>query len=243
MKKIFALIAAVVMTAGLATSCQDDSYLIDTGVHSPYYEGSVYDYLNQFPDKHYFTDLVTIIKYTGLDSVLKDSTVTFFAPCDWSIRKSFNQTSNRLYRYMGQDSLKDLRQIKPEVWREYLSMYIIKDKYLLKDIPQLDTANVAAYPGQGYNSYGGVPMNVGVEYYDANNVKYAGARQILYSYVIDPLAHQFQNAYVATSDIQPRNGVIHVLRWYDHNFGFISSDFVLTAINSGIIPMDSLKTE
>lgn len=243
MKKIFALIAAVVLTAGIVSSCQDDSYLIDTGVHNPNYEGSVYDYLNNFGDKHYFTDLITIINYAGLDTVLRDSTVTFFAPCDWSIRKSFNYTSNRLYRYMGQDSLKDLRQIKPEVWREYLSMYIVKDKYLLKDIPQLDTANVAAYPGQGYYSYGGVPMNVGVEYYDANGVKYAGARQILYSYVIDPLAHQFQNAYVATSDIQPRNGVIHVLRWFDHNFGFIASDFVSTAINSGIIPMDSLKTE
>lgn len=243
MKKIMISILAAVLTANLVSSCEDDSYLIDTGVHNAYYDGTIYDYLNNFPDKHYFEDLMTIVKYAGLEDVLKDSTVTFFAPTDWSIRSSYNYTSTRLYQFEGQDSLRDLRQIRPEVWREYLSMYIIKDKYVMKDIPQLDTANVSAYPGQGYYSYGGLPMNVGVEYYDAAGVKYAGARQILFSYVIDPQQHKFINAYVATSDIQPKNGAIHVLRWLDHAFGFRKATFAATAINSGILPIDSIKQE
>ena len=58
-------------------------------------------------------------------------------------------------------------------------------------------------------------MNMGVVYYDANNVKYAGARQIIYSYVYDFTIGDMKNAYVATSDIQPTNGVVHVLRLTD----------------------------
>ena len=240
MKRIFIYALAMLMGFQLF-SCQDDSYLVDGGTHQAEYDGSIYDYLNNMPDKHYFSKLVDIIDYAGLTNVLKDSTVTFFAPTDWSIMSSVNALSRRLYKYEGQDSIHDLHQIKPEVWREFLSEYIIRDKYTLKDIPQIDTTKIEAYPGQGYYSYGGTPMNVGVVYYDANGVQYAGARQIIYSYVINPQGHVMKNAYVATCNIQPRNGVIHVLRWYDHPFGFTQERFINAAINNGILREEDLK--
>lgn len=236
----------VILTAILSitmVNCQNDSYLQDGGVHNPYYNGTVMDYLEKFPDPNYFTDLITVIKYAGLDSVLRNDSVTFFAPTDWSIRTSINALSRRLYMYSGQDSIKDLRQVRPSVWRDFLSMYIIPGKFRLKDIPQLDTANVKAYPGQAYYSYGGRPMNMGVVYYDVNGVKYAGSRQILFSYVNDFTTMDMINAYVATSDIQPVNGVLHVINFTKHAFGFRAATFVQKAMDNGIIPLDSLKTE
>lgn len=222
-------------------NCQDDSYLQDGGTHNPFYAGSVMDYLESFPDSNYFTDLVSVIKYAGLDSVLRNDSVTFFAPTDWSIRSSVNALSRQLYLYSGKDSVKDLRQVRPAVWREYLSMYIIPGKYRLKDIPQLDTANVKAFPGQAYYSYGRKPMNIGVMYYDAGGVKYAGPRQVIFSDVTDFTSMDMINAYVSTSDIQPVNGVIHVINFTRHTFGFSSKDFSQKAIDQGIIPLDSFK--
>lgn len=240
MKKIF-IFAVALLVAFQAVSCQDDSYLVDGGTHKATYDGSIYDYLNSMPDKHYFTKLVDIINYAGLDKVLKDSTVTFFAPTDWSIMSSVNALSHRLYQFEGKDSIRNLYQIRPEVWRQFLSEYIIRDKFTLKDIPQIDTTKIEAYPGQGYYSYGGTPMNVGVVYYDAGGVQYAGARQIIYSYVVNPQEHVMKNAYIATCDIQPRNGVLHVIRWWDHPFGFTPQRFVNAALNSGILNEDELQ--
>ena len=56
-------------------------------------------------------------------------------------------------------------------------------------------------------------MNVGVVYFDAGEVQYAGYRQLYYSYMSN-LANQEEsmiNVAVASSDIQPNNGVVHVL--------------------------------
>ena len=229
--KLWKKIVGCCLLAVLMYNCADDSYLIDGGKANPYYNGNMMQYLESRPD--YFKDLVEVIRLSGMEDVFENEEITFFAPTDWSIRGSFNYL-NRVWYRMGHDSIKSFNQIKPEVWREMLSMYIVKDKYLLKDIPQIDTTAIAAYPGQAFLSYGQQPMNMGVVYYDANNVKYAGARQIIYSYVYDFTIGDMKNAYVATSDIQPTNGVVHVLRLPDHAFGFEPYLFATKAINATI---------
>ena len=83
-----------------------------------------------------------------------------------------------------------------------------------------------------------------VTYGDANGVKYVGPRQILYSYIYDITVSDLKNAYVATSDIQPKNGVVHVLRMTDHDFGFDRRLFALKAIEEGIDELSQInKTE
>lgn len=226
------------LSALLLVNCQNDDYLIDSGVHNPYYNGTVMQYLESRPD--YFSKTAEIIKIAGLEDVLSDQTVTFFAPTDWSIDNSVNALSRYLYQ-SGGDSIKDLRQIKPQVWKEILSMYIVPEKYLLNDIPQLDTTLVSTYPGQAYYSLAGRPMNMGVVYSDANGVKYAGSRQILYSYINDFTTMDMKNAYVATCNIQPTNGAIHVIRFTDHALGFYSMTFVRKAIAEGILPLEELE--
>lgn len=236
------LIAGVCCIIALTfANCQSDDYYYDGGKHNPYYNGTVWSYLNSRPD--YFKTLVEVIDIAGMKNVFDgEEEITFFAPTDWSIKGSVKRLSDYLYA-TGEDSIQDLRQIKPEIWKEFLSLYIVPERLLLKDVPQIDTTAVSAYPGSAYYSYGGRPMNAGVVYYDANGVKYAGARQLIYSYVNDFATYDMKNAYVATSDIQPTNGVVHVIRFTDHNFGFNVMDFVMKALNAGIVSYEQVKKE
>ena len=228
--KIWQLVIAVITIPIFMSNCTNDSYLIDGGKSNPYYDGTIMEFLQSRspkddPKNDYFSDLIEIIRLANMEEVFEEENVT-------------------MWYQMGNDSIKNLKQIKPSVWREYLSMYILKDKYTLKDIPQIDTTAIAAYPGQTFITYGGLPMNVGVVYGDANGVKYVGPRQILYSYIYDITVSDLKNAYVATSDIQPKNGVVHVLRMTDHDFGFDRRLFALKAIEEGIDELSQInKTE
>lgn len=237
--KIEHLLIAFVLIPVLMNYCTDDSYLIDGGTSNPNFDGTIMEFLQSRspendPDNDYFSDLIKIIRLAGMEDVIEQDNITFFAPTNWSIRNSMNFLNRIWYQQMGQDSVKSLEQVKPQVWKEFLSMYIIEGRYRLKDIPQIDTTAIAAYPGQTYISYGGVPMNAGVVYGDARGVKYVGPRQILYSYVYDITISDMKNAYIATSDIQPRNGVVHVIRLTDHDFGFDKNNFATQAIQVGI---------
>ena len=96
-----------------AIGCQNDDYLEDGGKHNPYYNGTVLDYLEQHPDKHYFSDLVEMIHYAGMDSEFQNGEIAFFEPTDWSISFSVDYLSRKLYFTMGVDSVLDLRLICP----------------------------------------------------------------------------------------------------------------------------------
>ncbi|WP_225553925.1 fasciclin domain-containing protein [Sphingobacterium bovistauri] len=228
LRLIFLTIISLIVSL---SSCKKD-YYVDGGVHDPNYNGTILDFLKSRPEL--FDTLVKVIELANYSSLLNDpnANVTFFAPTSQSISKSMTSLNSQLF-FRGQDTVLKVEQVSPEVWRKYLSRYIYKEKYLLKDYPQIDTSDMLAYPGQGYLSIDGDPLNIGTFYNDVRTknsagveqiVKYAGYRQILINYS-NP---------VATSDIQPKNGVIHVLQSFRHSFGFYTFDFTSDAINKGI---------
>lgn len=245
--KIGHLLIAFILLPLLMNNCVDDSYLIDGGTSDPNFDGTIMEFLQSKspendPKNDYFSDLIKIIRLAGMEDVIEKENITLFAPTNWSIRNSMDFL-NKMWYQRGQDSVKSLEQIKPVVWKEFLSMYIIEERYRLKDIPQIDTTAIAAYPGQTYTSYGGVPMNAGVIFGDAKGVKYVGPRQIIYSYIYDITISDMKNAYVATSDIQPLNGVVHVIRLTDHDFGFDKYNFANRAIQEGIEELPKTNNE
>lgn len=228
----------------LFVSCKND-YYIDSGTHAEKYDGTVLDYIRMRKDV--FDSLHTVIKLAGLEKVLDQDGVTFFAPGDASIRKTVYALNEYLF-FTGRDTILSLNQVDPSVWREYLSMYIYNNTYLLKDIPQIDTLNLNIFPGQGFVSIGGKSMNLGVNYNDVISeirkdeyqiVKYAGYRQLFISYIRNAgnvgSFGGMVNAPVATSNLQTRNGVIHALEYRRHSFGFDRSSFINAAVAKGII--------
>ncbi|MGY3053009.1 hypothetical protein ACVWYG_001206 [Pedobacter sp. UYEF25] len=246
MQKITIVFLVVLMTASFF-SCKK-KYFFDTGVHVAKYDGSILQYLKS--NKVMFDTTVQVIDLAGMTEILDKENVTFFAPTSSSIAKSVLYL-NEFLSANGQDTVKDYRQIKRAVWRKILAQYIFKGTNKLKDYPQLDTLAYTAYPGQAYTSFDGQIMNIGVIYNDAGGVKYTGYRQLYLSYIQDRTQpnQSLINVPVATSDIQPTNGIIHVLRQAQlsgdplgslvinkHDFGFSKPLFVREVLAAGIDP-------
>ncbi len=233
LKRIKTTIALSAAICCLLMACSKDGYFEDTGLHNPNYNGSILQYLKSKPIL--FDSLVMAIDAAGMNEVFDKENVTFFAPANSCIYKAVKWLNEDL-RTNGKDTVSKLTQIKPEVWKAVLSQYVFKGSYRLKDIPQIDTLALNAFSGQGYTSYGGRSMNLGVFYNDANGIKYVGYRQLILSFIPDfsnPKVGLI-NTPVATSDIQPVNGVLHVLRYQNHSLGFESKRFITSAIAAGI---------
>ncbi|UIR55383.1 fasciclin domain-containing protein [Sphingobacterium sp. SRCM116780] len=247
MKNLMKISFMMLIASMILFSCKKEDY-IDTGIHDPKFNGTTWQYLESRPEL--FDTLMVALKIAKLDDVIKNEEVTFFAPPDKSILKSVWKLNESLFR-MGQDTITTLDQVRPEVWRKFLSKYIIKGKYLAKDFNQMDTLNLAAFPGGVYKNYEGTDMNIGVLYNDIKTssntgtqiIKYAGYRQLYLNFpysVAVPDEEQdyfipFLTAPVATSDIQPTNGVLHVLQFSKHAFGFQTNLFVNEAWTVGIL--------
>lgn len=217
-------------------SCQKETYYKDTGTLDPVYSGSSLDYLKE--KGYQFDSLVKVIHLAGLDDVIDKSSCTFFAPADSSINLAIGFLNNDLKIY-GRDTVSDLAQISPVVWRETLSMYIFDSVKKVVDYPQLDFLTLPSFHGQAYTCYGGERiMNIGAVYDDASGVKYAGYRHLVLSYIPSysaPLVN-WLNAYVASSDITTHNGIIHAIRYTSHIFGFDPFNFLSSAEKNGIAP-------
>lgn len=233
MKNILGLIIVLFSLGG----CTKE-YYFDSGVHEAKFDGTIIDYLNTRPE--YFDTLVNVIEIAEMNDVFTNKEITFFAPPNGSISKAV-QGLNRYLLRDGKDTVSNLRQIKKEVWKEILSLYVFDGKYTLKDIPQLDTVDIEAFAGQSYESLSGRPMVLGVVYNNAGGVKYAGYRQLWISYIKDfskPKTERV-NIPVATSNIQPNNALLHVLAFRYHTFGFSTNDFILKATSKGIDPAEN----
>ncbi|QPH38876.1 fasciclin domain-containing protein [Pedobacter endophyticus] len=242
-KQITKALILVAVSISLFSACQK-KYFFDSGTHNGVYNGSILAYLKSKPA--YFDTLTRVIELAEMNDVFDKENITFFAPTSSTIYKSV-KVLNRYLRTNGRDTVARLEQIKPQAWRELLSLYVFKGTNKLKDYPQIDTLNMLAFPGQGYTSRNGRTMNIGVLYNDAPAVKYAGYRQLYLAYIPSFVDPQKDLIYipVASSDIEPSNGIVHVLAQNrasgtflvnKHNFGFTDDVFITTVQSYGILP-------
>lgn len=214
------LLAGVLLVLAVYCGACKKDYYQDSGLQIGKYEGSSLAYLQSKP--YFFDTLVTVIKLAGLERVLQDSAVTFFAPTDYSVKKAMNIVHAQRYSQF-KDSLK-LEQVPPEVWRRFLSRYIFRDKYMLKDIPRLAFEQKELYPGMNLESWQGYIMCLGVNFSDYNGTRDVGPRTLVLGDMGDLGNPRFLFGTVASSDMRTNNGVVHVMN-ADHAFGFSSFDF------------------
>ncbi len=206
-------LGAFVLLAGAMASCKQDEYFDDGGRAKAQFSGTILEYLQSKPT---LDTVAQIIKLAGMDSIFNKEEITFFAPTDEVIRRTIGSLTagglNKELFTLGKDTVKTLSDIDPAIWRKYLLRYVLKGRYQLKDFPQIDYDLKQLFPGAFYYTYTKDVVNVGVVYNSANNVKYIGYRQLSYCFLPDASnPTNFVAAAVATSDIQPQNGLLHVL--------------------------------
>jgi hypothetical protein len=220
----FLLITAMAIV-GLSSCQKSKDYYLDSGLANPYFKGSIMDYLNAKP--FYFDSVALVVKLAGMDSILNNDSVTFFAPTDRSILRLIRRANVELFT-LRYDTIKILQDVPSTIWRKYLSRYIFHGVNQLKDYPQIDYDLLLNYPGQGYLSWDGTPMNIGVVYHDDNGVKYVGYRQLSIAYIPDVSnpKSDWIVAYIASSNILTDNGVVHVLNDQHTYFGFSDNEFI-----------------
>lgn len=224
MRKLLPLAGILLLVGLLISACKKD-YYIDGGLADPHYNGTIYDYLVKNP--YLFDTVAFIVEKAGLKDMLQNDSVTFFAPTDQSIGDALLALNRERYRSV-EDSA-HLSDIPGSVWRDFLMRYIMKGKHTANQFARVDPANWYAYPGINYVMANGYILNIGLIYQNYNNVEAVGARILLLTDItFDPVTFR-NNPYVnvASSDIQPTNGVIHALNIH-HTFGF-RGDFVRVA--------------
>ncbi|RZK63800.1 MAG: hypothetical protein EOO85_30690 [Pedobacter sp.] len=207
------IIYCSVLLTMMIASCKQDEYYIDGGKADPKFQGNMLEFLESNPK---FDTIAQIVKLAGMEEAFKNEDLTFFAPTDEVIRRTIGIYAtgglNRELFDLGKDTVKVLADVQPEIWRKYLCRYLFKGKMTAKDYPQLDFRLKPLYPGGFYTGYNRDLANIGVVYNPVNGVNYIGYRQLSFSYIPDPAnPDNFIPAAVASSDIQPTNGVIHVL--------------------------------
>ncbi|WP_343307734.1 fasciclin domain-containing protein [Chitinophaga niabensis] len=227
MKKIFQWPLVFLCFVMLTQSCKKD-YYVDGGKANPYYNGTIYDYLSE--KKLYFDTIKQIVDLAGLKDMMTSDTITFFAPTDEVIRVAMNSLNASRYANM-KDSVK-MSDLGPEVWRKFLSMYIMKGKRVAGTFPRVNPENISAFPGINYIMLDGYILNIGLDYTSYNGVEAVGPRILTVTDItFDPT--NFRNnprVRVVSSDIQPKNGVIHALS-ISHAFGFRGGEFTRIAMD------------
>lgn len=231
-RKLFGGLMTLVALVLIGGACHKDDYFKDTGLHKADYNGTVMEYLEQNP-YHMFDTLCKVIRLAGMEQVFQNDSITFFAPADTCILSSI-QLLNEQLKLDGKDTVTQISQIPAAVWKKELSQYIFKGVHRLKDYPQLDPLVMQVYGGQYYSSYSGKVMNIGVYFNDVNGVKYAGYRQLMLGYFSGETPPDFLPYIVpvASSDIHPYNGIVHVLQ-YTQKFIYQqgdSEDYTVTTI-------------
>ncbi len=72
-------------------SCQEDDYLIDGGVHSPYVDKTTFDFLSSHPE---LDTLAYLIERAGLKDIVNTPGLTLFACTDYSVRIYLRMVNN-----------------------------------------------------------------------------------------------------------------------------------------------------
>lgn len=240
MKKYISILILVAACGIAFQSCQKQKYYYDTGLAKGKYDGTVLQYLqnNQY---HMFDSLTKVIKLAGMEDVFQNDSITFFAMADTAIRYSVQMLNSYLVS-QGKDTVSDLSQLSQAFWKQELSLYIFDGVHRLNDYPQIDFNNLVVYSGGYYKSYGGKIMNIGVVYNSVGGVQYQGYRQLYLNYFSGdvPPSTFIYTVPVASSDINPTNGIVHALQFTNpadgstQYFGFNWVDFVNQAIAIGL---------
>lgn len=240
-KSILVTLTLVLVGSLCFHSCGKDDYYTDGGRAEAQFDGTIMDYLDSKPRE--FDTIAQIVRLAGMEDRFANEEFTFFAPRDEDIKDLIGSYTagglNRTLYELMLDTIVTLEDVNPEIWEFYLKRHMFGGANKLADYPQIDHNILSVYGGQNYYSLGDAVCNIGVVFNDAvssdgeSNLKYMGYRQLVIGYISDlSRPTSFGRINIASSDIQPNNGVVHVMDYRSGQFGFSTADISTDIIES-----------
>lgn len=187
---------------------------IDTGICKAEFPGNMYEYFQS--DSYNWDSLLVMIDYTGLEKYFTGEEpayeeITFFGPTNHSIRRWLYS----LRTNMNDMGLPDSTKVKimlqdKETCRDLILSHIIKGKRLAADFKE-GTANDET-SGEMVTGANGKQFRVFAFRETFQNVPGAGAL-VLYAIGHNQWGTTQYVLPIASSDIQPTNGVVHSMAY------------------------------
>lgn len=181
--------------------------IIDTGISSPYYKGTIMKYLRS--DDYNWKLTVQMIERAGMTAIFegKDEEfkeITFLGP-----------TSHSIIRHLYANKLDSVNQLSPEFCKQTILKHLIKGKFLKESVPFRDKQyqiSASEQPADHYlklNSIGGIEIRAYLEQQAFSQLapNDGPIEMFLYSMTGKTLIP------LASPNIQPSNGVVHSLNY------------------------------
>jgi len=170
--------------------------------------GTIYDYLHAHPAD--FNYMLYVLDKAGLTTMLQQDTLTFFMPTDNSLMAAMDEYN--AYRQVQGKTPVTFNNIDSSSWRSILEPYLIRGELQLNDFTGQDGLMMTTLARR--------PMHGELIKHNASGVKESGSETVEFSY---PNGSRFTidwiSAYVSTSNIKTKNGIIHILE-NRHVLGF-----------------------
>lgn len=184
-------------------SCSKHNF-IKTGVSNGKFDGNMMEYMKAPGHSYDWDSTVLLVERAGLVDLFEGKTyeaITFFGPTNHSIR-----------RWMIRKGYTRVQEIDAEVCRDILLRHVIVGKYMREEVPKGKASVVATNPigegGQVFTTLGGNRIWA-YTFRDAwNKVPETGAIS-LYMTSVD----KNKKISIASTDIEPNNGVVHSLHY------------------------------
>lgn len=182
----------------LASSCSTDWNFENTGLAKEHFDGTMYEY---FKSHRYDWDSVRVmVEHAGLVDLFDGSDpITFFGPTNISIRK-----------WMNNNEYTSIRGMDKEMIKTKILDCVYKGKLLRDEIPEGDFKEQKKIGGDDYVFMSGKSIWI-YRYRLSDGAELHTGPAILY-------LQGNVTTDVASSNIQPTNGVVHSLS-YNYIFG------------------------
>lgn len=186
---------------------------VDTGIAQKKYPGNMYEYLRS--DSYNWDSLLVLIECTGLKEYFTGEKsgyeeITFFGPTNHSIRRKIYEKyhwdfGTKIYDYHSVKEFVEGEGI--EKCQKLLLGHIVKGKYEVKNIPRGTQADSES--GIVFTSAAGTTFRVYSFHEPYDDVPETGPI-VLY---IKGGVGMSRNIDVASTDIEPTNGIVHSLSY------------------------------
>ncbi len=208
-RKLKALIPIFFIASTIMVSCNKDTGYYAAKVEDKSFKGDTYQYLKSKPGV--FDSLIKVIDRLGYQDILKNDSITLFAPPNQCFELVLNNLNNlRRQSELEPLSLSNVNALHLDTM---MSQYIIKGVHSTQS---LDLQDGVSLFGVKYN----YPMNARLGKSSSSGYIEGGAQNVLFQNTNrSALVNYWTSTTTTSNNIKTNNGIVHVLS-SDHVFGF-----------------------